>query len=91
MVNVFAKIAGGPALTPVLPKAALNAARKLPGASRLLSDLGIPPDALDYADFTARFDTTQTRKALEGSGIAVPKLESYAPALWRYWEENLEE
>ena len=89
VVNVFAAIAGAPRMTPVLPKAALNLVRRTPGAGKLLASVGIPPDALDYADFTARFDTTQTRKALEGSGIAVPRLESYAPVLWEYWEEHL--
>jgi thioester reductase-like protein len=90
IVNTFARIAGAPRVQPVLPKAALMAARRVPGANKLLEDLGIPPQAIDYADFTARFDATQTRKALEGSGIAVPPIESYAPVLWEYWEEHLE-
>jgi hypothetical protein len=77
-------------MQPVLPKAALMAARRVPGANKLLGDLGIPPQALDYADFTAEFDSTQARKALEGSGIAVPPLRDYAPVLWKYWEDHLE-
>jgi thioester reductase-like protein len=91
IINTFARIAGAPRVQPVLPKAALMAARRVPGANKLLEDLGIPPQAIDYADFTARFDATQTRKALEGSGIAVPPIESYAPVLWKYWEEHLEQ
>ena len=89
VLNTFARVAGAPRLAPVLPRAAVMAARRLPGAEQLLASLGIPAQALDYADFTARFDATQTRKALEGSGIAVPPIDSYADALWRYWEANL--
>jgi thioester reductase-like protein len=91
LVNVFADIAGAPRIQPVLPRAAMRAALRVPGSHKLLDDLGIPAQALDYADFTARFDTAQARKALEGSGIAVPPIESYAPVLWKYWEENLQD
>ena len=40
--------------------------------------------------FTPVFDSRRTEKALAGSGIAVPDLESYARTLWGYWEENLD-
>jgi NAD(P)-dependent dehydrogenase (short-subunit alcohol dehydrogenase family) len=33
---------------------------------------------------------TTTAKALKGSGISVPPLESYAPKLWDYWERHLD-
>jgi thioester reductase-like protein len=89
VLNAFARAAGAPRMQPVLPRAALSVALKAPGANRLLEDLGIPPQVLDYAGFTATFDATQTTKALEGSGIAVPPIEEYADVLWRYWEENL--
>jgi thioester reductase-like protein len=91
VINTFARIAGAPLRRPVLPRATLDAVLKLPGAGRVLDELGIPPTALSYADFTAVFDSTRTRKALEGSGIAVPPLDAYAPVLWKYWEENLEQ
>ncbi len=71
--HLRARSPAGRARRPSCPKAALTPRASCPGANRLLGDLGIPPDALDYADFTARFDTTQTRKALEGSGISVPR------------------
>ena len=32
----------------------------------------------------------QTQKALKGSGIEVPPLESYAARVWDYWERNLD-
>ena len=90
VINTFAAIAGAPKMVPALPRAAMDAALRVPGSSRLLESVGIPAGVLDYADFTANFDTTKTRKALEGSGIAVPPLKEYAPVLWHYWEEHLQ-
>ena len=49
-------------------------------ASRCCSDLGIPPDAMENRDFRCTFDARDTQRALEGTGIAVPPLSSYAPA-----------
>nr|MDQ6935496.1 SDR family NAD(P)-dependent oxidoreductase [Actinomycetota bacterium] len=37
------------------------------------------------------YASRHTTKALSGSGIAVPDLESYAGALWSYWEEFLDD
>jgi NAD(P)-dependent dehydrogenase (short-subunit alcohol dehydrogenase family) len=37
-----------------------------------------------------QFDTRDTERALAGSGIEVPPLESYADKLWDYWERNLD-
>jgi NAD(P)-dependent dehydrogenase (short-subunit alcohol dehydrogenase family) len=45
---------------------------------------------LDYLGLTAEFDTRDAERALEGSGISVPPLESYAAKLWDYWERNLD-
>src|SRR4030088_2633374 len=56
----------------------------------LLVDFGIPDEVLGYVGLTAEFDTRDTERALEGSGIAVPPLESYAAKLWDYWERNLD-
>jgi len=39
---------------------------------------------------TAQFDTRYAERALEGSGISVPPLESYAAKLWDYWERHLD-
>ena len=52
--------------------------------------LGVPAEVLSHTSFSAVFDSRRTEKALAGSGIAVPDLESYAEALWAYWEENLD-
>ncbi|PWN03649.1 short chain dehydrogenase [Nocardioides silvaticus] len=56
-----------------------------------LGRMGIPAEVVSHASFTAVFDSRKTEKALAGSGIAVPDLESYARALWSYWEENLDD
>ena len=45
---------------------------------------------LSYVDQPTRFDCRETTAALEGSGIAVPELESYAHRLWDHWERNLD-
>ena len=52
--------------------------------------LGIPAEVLSHTGFRPVFDSRITEKALAGSGIAVPDLESYARTLWGYWEENLD-
>jgi NAD(P)-dependent dehydrogenase (short-subunit alcohol dehydrogenase family) len=55
-----------------------------------LGRLGVPPEVLAHSSFTAVFDSRATEKALSGSGIAVPDLETYARTLWAYWEDNLD-
>src|SRR5213078_848973 len=56
----------------------------------LLADLGIPEEILDYIALTCRFDARDTAAALEGSGIELPPLESYAGKLWDHWERTLD-
>jgi NAD(P)-dependent dehydrogenase (short-subunit alcohol dehydrogenase family) len=55
-----------------------------------LGRLGVPAEVLAHTSFTAVFDSRATEKALAGSGIAVPDLETYARTLWAYWEDNLD-
>jgi len=45
---------------------------------------------LEYMALTAKFDARDTLRALEGSGIELPPLDSYAYRLWDYWERNLD-
>jgi thioester reductase-like protein len=90
LLNVFAKVAGAPRMKAALPREAMELALRVPGVrSHALPAMGIPEQVIDYADFTARFDSRKTRAALAGSGIAVPPIEDYAPVLWRYWCDNL--
>ena len=56
----------------------------------MLADLGIPRSVLVYINYPTDFDSTKTQTALEGTGISVPPLASYADRLWDYWERNLD-
>jgi NAD(P)-dependent dehydrogenase (short-subunit alcohol dehydrogenase family) len=56
----------------------------------VLSDLGIPRDVFQFVNWPTRYDNREAAKALKGSGIVVPPLESYAYRLWDYWERNLD-
>ncbi|MBO9520498.1 MAG: SDR family oxidoreductase [Nocardioidaceae bacterium] len=53
--------------------------------------LGIPPEVIEHVSFPTVYASKATQKALAGSGIAVPDLESYAGTLWSYWEEMLDD
>ena len=43
-----------------------------------------------FVNWPTRYDNREAAKALKGSGIEVPRLESYAAKLWDYWERNLD-
>jgi NAD(P)-dependent dehydrogenase (short-subunit alcohol dehydrogenase family) len=60
------------------------------GIAMALKEAGIPAGVVSYIDYPTHFDSTNTEAALEGSGIAVPPLESYADRVWDYWERNLD-
>ena len=53
--------------------------------------LGIPPEVLQHVSFPTVFASRRTERALAGSGIGCPDLESYAATLWTFWEEHLDE
>ena len=55
-----------------------------------LGRLGLPPEAVEHAGMPTIYASRLTEKALAGSGISVPSLESYAGVLWSYWEEQLD-
>jgi NAD(P)-dependent dehydrogenase (short-subunit alcohol dehydrogenase family) len=52
--------------------------------------LGVPPEVLEHVSFPTTFASRRTERALAGSGISCPDLESYALRLWNYWEEHLD-
>ncbi len=56
----------------------------------VLKDLGIPSSVLGLVNYPTRFDCRETERALKGSGIRVPDLESYAWRLWDHWERHLD-
>ena len=102
VLNTFARAAHAPQmairvdkrLTDALPKGVLSMLMKLPQLKdirrQLLADLGIPEEVIGHVGFSSAFDTRDAERALAGSGISVPSLESYADRLWDYWERNLD-
>ena len=101
-LNTFAKAAHAPQfamridqnLTNVIPKGVRSGVMAVPTVKRVRNqiyrDLGIPPEAMEVRDFRCHFDARDTQRALSGTGIAVPPLDTYAPKLWDYWERNLD-
>ena len=77
-----------------LPKGVLSFAMKLPALkqirAQMLADLGIPDEVVDYIALSCRFDARDTQRALRGTDITLPPLESYAEKLWDYWERTLD-
>ncbi|MBE1576137.1 SDR family oxidoreductase [Amycolatopsis roodepoortensis] len=99
--NAFAKAAGAPTisvqLNDRLSKGIVNLVKlseHIPGFTiardAVLERLGIPPVLLETMAFPSVFSSASTRKALIGSGVEVPRIEDYAPTLWRYWREHLD-
>ena len=101
-LNTFAKAAHAPQLamrvdenlTKAVPAPVRAGVMALPTVKKirnqLYRDLGIPPEAMEVRDFRCTFDARDTQRALTGTGIAVPPLDSYAGRLWDYWERNLD-
>ncbi len=81
-------------LLDLLPKGAFSMLLKLPQLRDIrktfLADLGIPEEVIGHMALEPQFDTRDTERALAGSGISVPPLDSYAAKLWDYWERTLD-
>jgi NAD(P)-dependent dehydrogenase (short-subunit alcohol dehydrogenase family) len=102
VINTFARAGHAPQMamrvdkkiTDMLPTGVLGYAMKLPQLKQIrrtaLADVGIPDSVIEYVGLTATFDARDTTRALAGSGIELPELESYAWKLWDYWERHLD-
>ncbi len=102
MINLFARAADAPQAALRLDSGVTDPATSLvrtglrffPPAKRVvkagLGELGIPAGVLSYFSYPTHFDSTQAEAALDGSGISVPPLESYADRIWDYWERTLD-
>ena len=102
VLNIFADAAHAPKMTMRLnarmfgfiPAPILYGLGSLAPVKRMvravLTDLGVPRDVFQFINWPTRYDNRETAKALKGSGIAVPELQTYAPKLWDYWERNLD-
>ena len=103
VVNAFATAAKAPrftvpvgrSLTGLLPTSLIPKTLELGPVQLMLREtvgrLGVPPEVLAHASFPSQFAARRTLKALRGSGISCPDLDSYAPVLWSYWEDHLDE
>ena len=101
-LNHFAKAAHAPQLVmridskllDALPKGVLSMVMQLPQLKdvrrAILADFHIPDEIVDHVGFNCSFDTRDTEQALEGTGIEVPPLPTYAEKIWDYWERNLD-
>jgi NAD(P)-dependent dehydrogenase (short-subunit alcohol dehydrogenase family) len=102
VINTFARAAHAPEavmridskMFEFIPKQVRMGLTMLPPVKRIadqvLADLGIPRSVLVYINYPTDFDSRKTQEALEGTGISVPPLPSYADKLWDYWERNLD-
>ena len=102
VLNIFARVAHAPQMTMrinakmfgFIPPPILYGLGSLAPVKRamrvVLNDLGIPRDVFQFVNWPTRYDNREAAKALKGSGIAVPPLETYAARLWDYWERNLD-
>lgn len=57
---------------------------------QILKQLDMPREVLGMLEFGAFYDSRNTQKALQGSGIKVPELKDYANNIWNYWESHLD-
>lgn len=102
VINNFLKAAKGPSMKLAVPAERLmdflpfgakmflqNKAIVAGVKMSVLENLGIPKEVMLTEDLNTTYDCSNTLAALEGSGISVPKLSTYARRLWNYWEQNL--
>jgi len=90
-----ARTAGLPPLRGGLPRQVASPLLGVRGRAKVLRDMaatqiGVPPEAIDSLETAAVLQSESTREALSPSGIEPPPFSAYAPALWRYWAENLD-
>ena len=102
VLNIFAEAGHAPRMAMridskmfgFVPPMIRSGLKNLPPVKRitgaLLNDFGIPESAMEFINYPTRFDSRETERVLKDSGIEVPRLESYAPAIWDYWERNLD-
>lgn len=102
VMNIFARVAAAPQFAmrvdarmfAFIPPAMSAGISKLPPVQRmtrqLLHDFQIPASALGFINYPTKFDSRDTQRALQGSGISCPALEDYAGPVWDYWLRHLD-
>ncbi len=102
LLNSFARAAHAPQMTMRINAAlfgfiprhvrkalfALTPVRRIRNA--VLKDFGLPDSIFEFINYPTRFDCRETLRALKGTDIAVPPLDTYAWRLWDYWERHLD-
>jgi NAD(P)-dependent dehydrogenase (short-subunit alcohol dehydrogenase family) len=102
LLNSFARAAHAPEMTVRINAAifgfiprhvrkalfALTPIRRIRNA--VMKDLGLPDSIFEFINYPTRFDCRETQRALKGTDIAVPPLDTYAWRLWDYWERHLD-
>jgi NAD(P)-dependent dehydrogenase (short-subunit alcohol dehydrogenase family) len=102
MMNIFATAGHAPKFSmrldtrifSFIPNIVRDTLANLPPVKRvikaMLEDMGLPESVLMFMNYPPRYDNRETERALTGTGIACPDLNDYAPAIWDYWERNLD-
>ncbi len=102
VLNMFAKAAHAPQMTmrinakmfSFIPNYVVQGLMAVAPVRRarnqILQDLGIPKDIFEFISYPTKFDNRETVKALKGTKISVPALDTYAWRLWDYWERHLD-
>ncbi|MFN9766588.1 MAG: SDR family oxidoreductase [Pseudomonadota bacterium] len=102
VLDIFSKAAHAPkmnlfvnaALLGFIPKSVKKGLMALAPVRRIrnavMKDLGLPEEVLTFLNWPTRYDRRALDAALEGSGIACPRLDDYAWRLWDYWERHLD-
>ena len=102
VLNTIAKAAHAPAMSlfinaalfSFIPRGIKKGMMSLTPVRRIrnavMKDLGLPEDVMTFVNYPTRFDCREAQAALQGSGIEVPRLDTYAWHLWDYWERNLD-
>ena len=84
--NALADATGAPRVRFTVPMP-LPAAPTSAIVTGVLTELGVPPQAVPHLALHAEFDSTATRAA---TGLEPPDFATYAATLWRYWADHLD-
>lgn len=102
VLNIFAEAGHAPKMAMridsrmfgFIPPMIRSGLKNMPPIKRItnavLNDFGIPSSAMEFINYPTRFDSRETERVLKGTGVEVPRLPDYAPAIWDYWERNLD-
>lgn len=102
LLNIYADAGHGPRMAlridarmfAFIPPGVRDAVGNLPPIKRLintaLAGQGIPAQTLGFINWPTLYDNREAERALEGSGISVPRVPDYADKIWDYWERNLD-